>query len=142
MTDRRLDDRAALADLLADYAWSLTDQDWDRWLAVFADGATVDYSTAGGPTGSAGEAAAWLKATFAMFDVALGQGSNLTISFDADDRATLRSLYVMTMRIPATEGGQPTYLQASGWYDDVAVLTAGGWRLASRREQLCYVKPV
>ena len=142
MIDSRLDDRAALADLVAQYAWALTDRDWDRWLGVFADGASLDYSTAGGPSGSPGDAVAWLQGTFAMFDIALSQSSNLTISFDAADRATLRSLYVMTVRIPATEGGQPTYLQASGWYEDDAVLTSAGWRLASRREHLGYVKPI
>jgi hypothetical protein len=139
-TDSRLDDRAALAELIAQYAWALTDRAWERWLGVFTDGAVLDYSAAGGPTGSPADAVAWLQGTLTLFDLALSQSSNLTISFEAAERATLRSMYVMTMRIPATEGGEPTYLQASGWYEDAAVLTSSGWRLASRREHLGYVK--
>ena len=130
MTDSRLDDRAALADLITEYAWSLTDRDWERWLGVFADDAVLDYAAAGGPTGSPSDAVAWLQGTMTLFDLALSQSSNLAISFEAAERATLRSMYVMTMRIPATEGGEPTYLQASGWYEDTAVLTPAGWRLA------------
>ena len=107
---------------------------------MFADGAVLDYSAAGGPTGSPADAVAWLQGTLTLFDLTLSQSSNLTISFEAAERATLRSMYVMTMRIPATEGGEPTYLQASGWYEDAAVLTSSGWRLASRREHLGYVK--
>jgi SnoaL-like domain len=140
MTDARLEDRAALGELLASYSWALVDRDWDRWSGVFSDDATVDYSTAGGPAGAPADALAWLRPTLEMFDVALSQNSNLTITFDADDRASLRSLYTMTMRIPGAEGAEPTYLQASGWYDDVAVRTTAGWRLSSRREQLCYVR--
>jgi SnoaL-like domain len=140
MTDSRLDDRAALAELIAQYIWALTDRDWEQWLGVFVDDAELDYSAAGGPTGSPADAVAWLQGTLTLFDLTLSQSSNLTISFEAAERATLRSMYVMTMRIPATEISELTYLQASGWYEDTAVLTSNGWRLASRREHLGYVK--
>ena len=54
------------------------------------------------------------------------------------DKATVRSIYTMTMRIP---GDQPTYMQASGWYNDTIVRTSEGWRIQNRFEQLAYVKP-
>ena len=76
-----------------------------------------------------------------MFDVNLSSGSNLTISFTDDDTAKVRSMYTMVMRIPGADGADPTYMQASGWYDDTVVRTPAGWRIANRFEQLVYVKP-
>jgi len=70
--------------------------------------------------------------------VSLSSGGNVAITFVSDDKATVRSIYTMTMRIP---GDQPTYMQASGWYNDAIVRTPEGWRIQSRFEQLAYVKP-
>ena len=135
-----LADRVEIAELLTTYAWSMTDKDWDRWQSVFSPDAKVDYPTAGGIAGTPADAAPWMGQTMPMFDVVLSQGSNLTISFSDADHATGRSLYVMTMRIPAADGGQPTYMQASGWYHDQYVRTSDGWRIADRYEHLAYVK--
>jgi 3-phenylpropionate/cinnamic acid dioxygenase small subunit len=133
-------DRQAIAELLASYAWAMADRDWDRWQEVFAPGAHVDYTTAGGVAGTPAEAAAWMGQTMPMFDVTLSQSSNVVVAFTDDDHATSRSLYSMMMRIPAGEGGEPTYMQASGWYHDQLVRTAAGWRIADRYEHLAYVK--
>ena len=131
-------DRALIADLLARYSWALADRDWPRWVGCFTADAKVDYSTAGGPVGSPSEAAATFGTMMSMFDVSLSSGGNVTITFDGEDSATVRSIYTMTMRIP---GDQPTYMQASGWYNDTIVRTADGWRIRNRFEQLAYVKP-
>ena len=131
-------DRALIADLLARYSWALADRDWPTWVGCFTADAKVDYSTAGGPVGSPSEAAATFGTMMSMFDVSLSSGGNVTITFDGEDSATVRSIYTMTMRIP---GDQPTYMQASGWYNDTIVRTADGWRIRNRFEQLAYVKP-
>jgi hypothetical protein len=73
-----------------------------------------------------------------MFDVSLSAGGNVAITFENDDTAKVRSVYTMTMRIP---GDQPTYMQASGWYNDTIVRTANGWLISNRFEHLAYVKP-
>jgi ketosteroid isomerase-like protein len=134
-------DRAHINDLLARYSWALTDRDWDRWVQIFTDDAQVDYSTAGGPVGSPKDAAETFKGMMAMFDVSISAGGNVAIEFVDADSAKVRSIYIMTLRIPGADGAQPNYMQASGWYDDVIVRTANGWRIKKRFEQLVYAKP-
>lgn len=136
MTDR-VADRIEIEELLARYAWAMSDKDWTAWQGVFADGASVDYATAGGPTGSPAEAASWLEGTFAMFESAISHIGNVVVDFDGDDAASVRSLYKMAMKIA---GDPPTHLEACGWYRDRVVRTADGWRIADRFEQLVYMK--
>jgi hypothetical protein len=140
------DDRAAINELLASYAWAMADKDWSAWRATLTADATVDYTTAGGVAGTADEAMAWLEQTMAGFDVTMSAVGNTVIDdvtgtgdtgSDAD-RASVRSLYRMVMRIP---GDAPTYLEASGWYRDTVVRTSDGWRIADRFEQMLYVRP-
>jgi SnoaL-like domain len=130
-------DRLAIGELLARYSWAMTDNNWDAWEATFTQSATADYSAAGGPSGSAHEARVWLEQTFAMFEVAVSQGTNLVIDFAGEDEADARSGYRMTMKI----GGEtPIYMEAQGWYRDHFVRTAGGWRIASRTESVGYIR--
>lgn len=134
-------DRALIADLLARYSWALTDRNWDAWRSVFTSDASVDYSTAGGPVGSPSQAADTFSTMMSGFDISLSSGGNVTIDFVDSDTATVRSIYTMMMRIPGTDGSAPTYMQASGWYQDSMRRTADGWRIHNRFEQLAYVKP-
>jgi 3-phenylpropionate/cinnamic acid dioxygenase small subunit len=134
-------DRAHITDLLSRYTWALSDRNWDAWVAVFTPDAHVDYSTAGGPVGDPTSAAQTFSGMMSMFDLTLSSGANVTISFTDADTAKVRSMYTMTMRIPGADGAQPTYMQASGWYDDTVVRTANGWLIRNRFEQLGYVKP-
>jgi 3-phenylpropionate/cinnamic acid dioxygenase small subunit len=133
----RTADRLAINELLASYSWALSDRDWSAWRAVFTDDAHVDYSTAGGPVCGIDEAATWIEPTLAGFERTLSRGGNTVITFDGDDRATVRSVYTMTMKLA---GDTPTFIEASGWYDDVVVRTDAGWKIAERVEQLAYVR--
>lgn len=137
MSHSRADDRLAIGELMARYAWGLADRDWEAWLACFSAGAHVDYTTAGGIAGTPAEAATWLEATLAMFDVSISQASNIVIDFSDDDTAAVRSLYKMAMRIP---GDSPTYMEACGYYRDTVVRSESGWLLADRFEHLLYVR--
>jgi hypothetical protein len=134
-------DRALIADLLARYSWALTDRNWEAWKNLFTADAQVDYSTAGGPVGTPTQAADTFSTMMGGFDVSMSSGGNVAIDFVDADSATVRSIYMMTMRIPGADGGAPTYLQASGWYNDTVKRTASGWRIQDRFEQLAYVKP-
>jgi 3-phenylpropionate/cinnamic acid dioxygenase small subunit len=137
MSDSRADDRLAIGELMARYAWGLADRDWAAWRACFTADAHVDYTTAGGVAGTPAEAATWLEATLAMFDVSISQASNVVIDFSDDHTAAVRSMYKMTMRIP---GDAPTYMEACGYYRDTVVRTESGWLLADRFEHLLYVR--
>ncbi|HYN34340.1 MAG TPA: nuclear transport factor 2 family protein [Ilumatobacteraceae bacterium] len=137
MSHVRADDRLAIGELMARYAWGLADRDWEAWLACFSAQAHVDYTTAGGIAGTPAEAATWLEATLAMFDVSISQASNIVIDFTDDDTATVRSMYKMAMRIP---GDSPTYMEACGYYRDTVVRLESRWLLADRFEHLLYVR--
>lgn len=141
MTDQEVHDRLEIAELFARYSWAMVDRDWTAWQAVFAAGATVDYSTAGGPVGTPAEAAEAFGSMMGMFDVTLSQNTNLVATFDGADRASTRSMYRMLMRIPGS-GETPvhTYMEAQGEYHDTLVRTPEGWRIASRYEVLAYVR--
>lgn len=136
---KQLSDRAEIGDLLLRYSEALNSADWDTWAACFTDDAHLDYTTAGGVAGTVAEAIAWLSPTFTMFDMRIGRISNVLVTLDGTDRATVSSQYSMLMRIPSTEGN-PTYVEAAGWYDDLAVLTANGWRLSARTERMAYMR--
>ncbi len=137
MSDDRSADRLAISEILSRYSWAICDRDWDAYLACFTDDGQVDYSTAGGPVGSAGDAAAWLGQIGAGFDVMISHGGNVVIDFDGPDAAQVRSIYRMTMRIP---GETPTYLEACGYYRDTHARTAAGWRIANRYEAMLYLR--
>jgi 3-phenylpropionate/cinnamic acid dioxygenase small subunit len=133
----RTADRLDIAETLSRYGWAMHDRDWDAWKAVFAPGAKVDYSTAGGIVGSPDEAAEWLGNTFAMFEVAISHGGNVVIDFTGDDTATVRSIYKMVMKIG---GDTPTFMEACGYYNDQFVRHDGAWKIADRFEQILYMK--
>ncbi len=136
---QQLIDRAEIGDILLQYSESLNRADWATWAACFTSDAHLDYTTAGGIAGTVDEAIAWLSPTFTMFDMRIGRIANVIVRLDGDHRATVSSQYSMVMRIPAAEGN-PTYLEAAGWYDDVAVRTDAGWRLSNRTERMAYMR--
>jgi SnoaL-like domain len=137
---QQLSDRAEIGDLLLRYSESLNEADWDTWASCFTPEATVDYTTAGGIAGSVADAVAWLSPTMSIFDMRIGRIANIQVAFDDSDRAKVTSQYSMVMRLPGAEGASPTYIEAAGWYDDIAVRTAAGWRLAQRTERLAYTR--
>ena len=138
MTDQQTADRLEIAELLATYSWAMTDKDWDAWQGVFMAGASVDYSTAGGPVGTPAEAAAGLSAMMAAFDVVLSQCSNLVLTFASPDTAVGRSMYRMVMRLSGSDDA--SFMEAQGEYRDEFTRTPGGWRISRRFEQLHYVR--
>ena len=139
MDVQELSDRSEINDLLIRYSEALNLADWDAWSACFTGAAHLDYTTAGGVAGSVPEAVAWLAPMMTMFDMRIHRMANVMITFASGDRALVGSQYATLMRIPATEG-DPTYVEASGWYDDVVVRTADGWLLDQRTERMAYVR--
>jgi hypothetical protein len=137
----RTADRLDIIELLHRYSWAMLDKDWVAWQACFADGAHVDYTTAGGIAGTPVEAAAWLEPTMSMFAITASQASNAVVTFDGDDvdEAKVRSMYRMVMKIDGGDGA-PTYMEAQGAYADTVVRTADGWKIADRYEHLLYVR--
>lgn len=132
------EDRIAIEDTMARYAWAMADKDWTAWRATLTNDATVDYTTAGGVAGSADEALEWLQGALGGFDVTASLVGNVVVEADDGDSATVRSLYRMVMRMA---GDEPVYLEASGWYRDRLVRSGDDWLIADRFEQMLYLRP-
>ena len=137
MSTERVADRLEINELLARYAWALCDGDFDAWQTCFTADASADFTTAGGIAGTPAEAAAWLSTTMSMFETTISHGGNVVIDFNGDDSAKVRSIYKMVMKLG---GDSPTYMEACGYYNDVVVRTADGWRIADRFEQILYIR--
>ena len=137
---QEIDDRIRIHDLLVRYSEALCRGDWETWSTCFVPDAVVDYTTAGGIAGTPAEAATWLDTTMALFDMRIHRVANVQICFDGPDQAALSSQYTTTMRIAGSDGGAATYIDAAGWYDDVAVRTGSGWQLNRRVERLAFVR--
>jgi 3-phenylpropionate/cinnamic acid dioxygenase small subunit len=131
-------DRVEITELMARYACALSDRDWDAFAATFAEGATADYTTAGGVAGTVDEALVWLQSSLGLLDLAVSQVGTVVVDPVDSDTARVRSLYRMVMRIGNDE---PTWMEASGWYHDTVVRTSAGWRIAERREDMLYLRP-
>lgn len=136
---QQLNDRLEINELLVRYSEALNRADWDAWKNCFTVRAHLDYTTAGGIAGTREDAVAWLAPTLSGFDMRIGRISNVLITFDTADHATVSSQYSMTMRLGAADAN-PTYIEAAGWYDDTAVRTDDGWRLSARTERIAYMK--
>lgn len=140
---QELSDRSDINDLLVRYSEALNRADWETLAGCFTPGAHVDYSTAGGVSGSVAEAVAWLSPTMAIFDARIHRMANVQICFDGADRAAIDSQYHVVMRIPGAPGdpkAKPTFIEAAGWYADVVLRTPNGWLVSERVERILYTR--
>lgn len=132
-------DRLEIADVLDRYAYALDDKDWETLRSTFADGATVDYRSAGGPRGSVEDALGWLDTTMSMFAITQHLNANRIIEIDGDE-ARVRS-YVFSPVIAERDDGSLDIIHSGGEYEDRLVRTASGWRIAKRVNKVLWIQP-
>ena len=140
MTHDELIAREEIYDALVAYATATGSTDWAAYRRCFSPEATVDYTSAGGVSGTIDDAVAWLEPSMAIFDVATFQVSNVVYAFDGPDRCNVRSMFHTVMRIPGADEAPPTYVRAGGYYDDVVTKGADGWKIARRVEQFLFAQ--
>ncbi len=127
---RRLRDKDEIVDLVHRYSYLLDHKRGPEIAELFTEDAVADYAPGIGPP-VRGKAA--LRELFPSPDrpgyVATSHhNANVLVTFDTDDRATvLTSLYGWHK---STDNDAPLVY---GYYHDVAVRTAEGWRLAERQ---------
>jgi hypothetical protein len=132
MTVQQLSDRLEIDDLLTRYATTLDAKDWAGWADCFTPDAHIDYTAAGGITGTLAEVQAWLAPVMAGFPMTQHLVTNTVVSIDGD-RATCRSALLNPMGVP--DGDDMMLWIEGGYYRDRLVRTAAGWRIAERIEQ-------
>ena len=132
MTLQQLSDRIEIDDLLTRYATGLDGKDWDLWASCFTPDARIDYSAAGGITGSLEEVRRWLAEVMDRFPMTQHLVTNKVVQIDGD-RATCRSALINPMGVPDGDG-MMLWIEG-GYYSDELVRTGDGWRIAERIEQ-------
>lgn len=123
------DDRADISALLTDYTRGIDARDFDLVRTVFADDATLDYSSPGGPIGTPDEVIGWLRDMLAAVTVTQHLLTNLWIRLDGDS-ATARAELLNPLLI-AGDGAAELHL-LGGSYDDRLRRTSHGWRITHR----------
>jgi len=133
----RVADRMAIEDLATAYAYAVDDRDWVRWEALFLPDGHIDYTAAGGITGTPAEVAAWMPDAMAVFTFCLHTTSTHEIRFVSDDEATGR-VHVFNRNGVEWEG-EAEILDVGAVYEDVYRRVETGWRIARRIERTTYV---
>jgi ketosteroid isomerase-like protein len=133
VTADEIADRLEIERLLVAYAWALDTKDWDALRAVFAPEATVDYTTSGGPAGTADEFVPWVAKMLSAFPMTQHLLMNVEVTVDGDT-ATARSACLNPMGA-ATEAGPLHHFTIGLEYHDRLVRTDAGWRIAFRDER-------
>lgn len=132
MTEHR--DRDELVELMSRYAVMSDTKDWDELpRLVFCDEFAGDFSSLGAPVRTFTRDA-WgqgSKQAFAGWTATHHVITNHRVTVDGD-RATIRAHVRAEHWAPAeVAAGGPNCWLVVGFYDNVAVRTADGWRLSS-----------
>jgi 3-phenylpropionate/cinnamic acid dioxygenase small subunit len=123
-------DREEIEQLLYRYAWMVDRREWQLMDEVFAEGATVDYTSTGGQKGAYRETLGWLARALEPWPANLHFITNLQVEIDGD-RARSRCYFLAPMGRPVPDGSQQV-ITTAGLYLDELVRTPSGWRIAKR----------
>jgi hypothetical protein len=134
-TLQRLVDKDEIVDLVHRYSYYVDHRMHDDVAALFTEDCVVDYGPGIAPPLRGRQAVRGMfggnrEPTEARpgFAATSHQNANVLVTFDGDDRALVHtSLYAWHR---TTQDATP---RVWGYYDDVAVRTPDGWRLAERR---------
>lgn len=129
MTDQN--DWQQIADVLTRYAVAV-DHDLELWDEVFAPDAFLDYTEAGGYSGTSAEVKETTRGFVAAYLAAQHMLGNFAISVVGDEataRSSVRALVVM----PGTEEGLAQVMEVVAFYDDRLARLPSGWRIVDRK---------
>lgn len=135
--NQHLQDRAALEALAIEYANAIDARQWGRLDQVFTPDARIDYSATGGIDAPYPEIKPWLAKSLAFFRSYMHLMGNFQFEISGD-QATGQVACYNPMVIRNLTGIGTTTVVFGIWYHDQYLRTAQGWRIASRRQQLCY----
>lgn len=120
-----MSDRDELVELTIRYATAIDSRRYSLLTEVFTDDAQVDYGEVGHWTGGAA-VAEFMEAAHVMAAHTMHRVSNQAVDIDGD-KATMRTYVDALILLEDGSGANPV-----GYYDDHAVRTTDGWRIARR----------
>jgi hypothetical protein len=131
------EDRIALEKLVTEYANAIDRREWHRLDQVFLPDSRIDYRATGGIEAPYDEMKDWLVKSLRFFKSYMHLMGNFHFEVQGD-QARGQVACFNPMVIPRLIGGGPHTIVFGIWYHDEYRRTAQGWRIVSRRQQLCY----
>ena len=131
-----ISDRIEIDDLITRYTRSVDTLDWDRFITVFTDDATIDYTASGGERGTRDEIRDWLAQTLPMFSNMQHYVAQKEVTLNGDT-AEVR-VYLMNPMQIAQPDGSTWQMDVGGYYLHKLVRTADGWRSRELIEELAW----
>lgn len=125
MTER--DDRQDISDLLVRYASGIDRRDWPLFRTVFTDDCQLDYGEIGSWNG-VDAVVDFMERVHALAGHTMHRLSNIAITLHGDTADARTYIDGLIMAADNRSG-----VNAIGFYDDVIVRTAIGWRIARRK---------
>lgn len=137
MDVRQISDIVEIQTLLADYVYAIDAKDFDALDAVFTPDAHIDYTQAGGESGSYQKIKPYLSKALADFPVTQHLIGMPQIRLNGD-RATATTMLFNPMLL-RREGGDEIFFVGLNYRDEL-VRTAEGWRISKRVEADVWMK--
>jgi hypothetical protein len=131
-SQQELSDRLEIQDQITAYSYAVDLHHWDELDAIFAPGATLDFTASGGEKGTLPELKPWLDKSLNLFDGHQHLMGNTRVQLDGDS-ATSQTMCLNPM--PLTHDGKQRLVFVGIWYHDEWVRTPDGWRISKRVQQ-------
>ncbi len=132
-----MSDHETILNALARYASGVDERDFARVAALFTPDATIDYSVGGGAKLKAGELAAWLGRSLAMFRMTQHLLGLPVIEVEGDSART--RVGVLASHVQQRHDGTEVSAVLNGTYTHEWARTAAGWRIRTLRFESHYV---
>jgi hypothetical protein len=126
-----MSDHDAILDGLARYARGVDERTFGAVAALFTEDAVIDYAVGGGAKLTAGELAAWLGRSMAIFRVTQHLLGLPVIDVSGDTART--RVPVIATHVQARHDGTEVSAVLHGTYSHEWTRTAAGWRMRSLR---------
>ena len=120
-----MSDHDDIVDLTVRYATAIDSRRYGLLTEVFTEDAMVDYGEIGQWAGGA-EIAQFMERAHVFAAHTLHRVTNQAVAIDGDS-ATVRTYVDALILLEDGSGANPV-----GYYDDIAVRTAAGWRISRR----------
>ena len=128
-------DRAAIGDLLIDFARALDDRDWENYAANYAPEGTLSFNGHVAHAGKEG-LAAFVEAGLGQYAGTHHVSANHAISVEGD-LATTRSYLIAAHVFDASEPQR--HADGAGWYRCKLRRTDAGWRFTEVSVEIKYL---
>ena len=122
-------DRAAIDDVLDEYAAAIDARDFARVSALFTADAHLDYRSSGGPAGPRDEVVDWLRSSLPLVAFTQHLLTNRRVRIDGDTASVRVELFNPLL---FDSEGETSVMLLGGRYDDRLTRTDDGWRIVER----------